>query len=142
MSVVAYDGKSLAADRQATCNDMRATTSKIIRVPCGDVLAWTGQQDAGLMMVDWYQHGKQREHYPPVQNTDYWARLIVATQGRVEFYERHPLPIRVYDPFMAWGSGQDFAMGALAMGATAKEAVEVASRFSVNCGCGVEVYEL
>jgi ATP-dependent protease HslVU (ClpYQ) peptidase subunit len=48
----------------------------------------------------------------------------------------------VEDPFMAWGSGRDFALGAMAMGATAREAVAVACRFNVYCGNGIDAFDL
>jgi len=42
------------------------------------------------------------------------------------------------DSYMAWGSGSDFARAAMAMGAKAEQAVRVASRFSIDCGLGVD----
>lgn len=42
-------------------------------------------------------------------------------------------------PFWAAGSGADYAMGAMAAGKDAKEAVEIACRFDINCGLGVDV---
>lgn len=40
---------------------------------------------------------------------------------------------------MAWGSGRDYAMGAMARGANAKEAAEIAMRFDNGCGMGIDV---
>jgi ATP-dependent protease HslVU (ClpYQ) peptidase subunit len=139
MSVVAWDGKCIAADRQMTCNDMRMLTTKMRRLDDGTVLAWTGLPGAGLMLVRWYVEGKE---WPDGQQGENWSRLIVAKKDRVEMYERYPVPILVESAFMAWGSGQEFALGAMAMGATAIQAVDVANRFSVNCGFGVEWYDL
>ncbi len=42
-------------------------------------------------------------------------------------------------PFVAIGSGRDIAMGAMAAGATAMEAAEIACEFSVGCGGPVHV---
>jgi len=44
--------------------------------------------------------------------------------------------------FMAWGSGRDYAMGAMEMGADARRAVEVTNVHSTDCGFGVEAYDL
>ena len=38
--------------------------------------------------------------------------------------------------------GKEIAMGALAMGATAKQAVLICNDFSLHCGKGVEVFSL
>lgn len=47
MSVIVWDGETLAADRQATCAGLRYTAQKIGRLEDGSLLAWTGQQDTG-----------------------------------------------------------------------------------------------
>lgn len=139
MTVIAWDGKSIAADKQATNIDMRATTTKLKRLESGIVLGWTGGWDYALALVEWFE-GKRE--WPKFQeDKDKWSRLIVVENGIARMYEQETVPLIVEDPFMAWGSGRDFAMGAMAMGATAKEAVEVANRFCTSCGLGVDVIE-
>ncbi len=46
------------------------------------------------------------------------------------------------DPFAAIGSGSGIALGAMAAGKTAAEAVEIAARFDSGTGNGVDVLEL
>lgn len=41
-----------------------------------------------------------------------------------------------------FGSGRDFALGALAMGASAYEAVKAAITFDITCGIGVDTLTL
>lgn len=138
MTVIAWDGKTLAADRQSTCAGMRSTTAKIRHLPDGDYAACTGGSDVCHMLVEWYKNGAKPSEWPAVQATDDWARLIIASKDGVVFYERHPVAMLVRDKFIAFGSGRDFAMGAMAAGATASEAVDIASRFSTSCGLGVD----
>ena len=142
MSIVAWDGKIMAADKICTSADMRVTTTKIVKLDDGTVLAWVGEQGGGFALTEWYKNGKKRCDWPSVQGTENWTRLIVADETGVSFYEREPFPQKVEEHFMAWGSGRDFAMGAMAMGASAKEAVEIASRFSISCGNGVDCFEV
>lgn len=151
MSIVAYDGKVLAADRQAMNGDLPFETRKIIRLENGDIIAWTGSTDGGLAMKYWYEQGCNREEFPSCQrDKDIWSRLIVVPyhqhqidrQSRLRYYEQGPDPIFLYESFMAWGSGRDVAMGALAMGATASKAVEIACRYNVYCGMGIDVIEI
>lgn len=141
MSVVVWDGKQIAADRQGTVNEMRTQMEKVHRADDGSVLAFTGNAGYGLQLCAWYNAGARADNWPAFQGTDDWCRLIVAKPGLCVHYETQPIPMPVLDDFAAWGCGRDFAMGALAAGATAKEAVEAASRFNVHCGMGVTVME-
>lgn len=146
MSVVVWDGKTLAADRQGTNGDMRLTEPKMaVQVSeFGDVVcAWTGISAYGKQLAQWYYNGAHKDDWPEFQkDKDNWCRLIVANSDGCIFYEVTPYPLVVHDPYMAWGAGRDFAMGALSMGADARKAVEVASKFSTVCGGGVDAYDL
>jgi hypothetical protein len=144
MSVVVWDGKSVVADKQATCAGLKLTATKIRRVGDGLILAWTGEQDSGEMMANWYVLGQDPAKWPSCQaDKDLWCRLVVFhTDGSVETYERQPVPFPMLDAFMAWGSGRDYAMGAMARGATAREAAEIACRFDNGCGMGFDELQL
>jgi hypothetical protein len=146
MSVIVWDGKTLAADKQGTNCEMRFTECKMAvkftehgLVAC----AWTGTASYGRELAQWYFDGAVKEKWPEFQkDKDDWCRLIVADADGCQFYEMTPFPMIVHDPYMAWGSGRDFAMGALAMGADAITAVEVACKFSTGCGYGVESHDM
>lgn len=145
MSVVVWDGKTIAADRQGQCADMKFTELKM-RVgegPDGQtVCAWTGCSARGKALAEWFFKGAAAAEWPEFQkDKDDWCRLIVATPQGCIFYEHLPIPFQVHDATMAWGSGRDFAVGALAMGADARRAVEVACQHSTGCGFGVEAYD-
>lgn len=143
MSVIAWDGKSVAADKQATNATLRFTTTKLRQLGDGTVLGWTGEQSCGEALAAWYADGAIREKWPAFQaEKDGWCRLIVISATGVLVYEQQPFPVPVEDPFMAWGAGRDFAMGALACGASASDAVKVASRFDTSCGMGVDEVRL
>lgn len=152
MSVIVWDGKTLAADRQGTTHEMRITEPKL-RVlvfdphttpgPSVAVCAWTGVSVYGQELAQWYFDGADKSKYPEFQkDKEDWCRLIVADTDGCRHYERTPYPLTVNDPYMAWGGGRDFAMGALAMGADARKAVEVTNLFSIGCGGGVDAYDL
>lgn len=144
MSVIAWDGKSVAADRLGCVAECALTTTKIWRDEAsGIVVATTGDASFGLAIVQWWKDGAESKQWPAFQSTDDWARMIVFEPGEKPYsYERQPFKQIVEDPFMAWGSGRDFALGAMAMGATAREAVEIASRFNVYCGNGIDAFDL
>jgi hypothetical protein len=142
MSVVVWDGKTLAADKRASNGSLAFTTTKIRLLDrnSGDViLGWTGDHDSGEMMAKWYADGADPKEWPECQkDKDAWCRLIVVNGSGACFYERQPVAIRVEDPFAAWGSGRDFALAALHLGKTAEEAVAVACHFDSGCGNGID----
>lgn len=141
MSIVAWDGKSIAADKMTVSSGMRKTETKILRVE-EKVIAWVGETSVGLALLDWIKKGSDPDKWPAVQRTENWTCLIVANWEGVVFYEREPFAQKVNEPFTAWGAGRDFAIGAMAMGAKAKQAVEIANAFSTSCGNGVRCFNL
>lgn len=144
MTTIAWDGKTLAADKQATCAGLRGTTTKIRRTPTGHLMAWTGDEDSGRAVAGWYEEGADPAKWPKCQeDKELWSRLIVVNcVGEAFTFERQPIAMRVEDAFMAWGSGRDFAMAAMHCGKTAREAVTVASHYDVSTGMGVDAFDL
>lgn len=143
MSVIAFDGRTIAADRQITHGTLRLRGSKIRKLLNGDVLAWAGTMENGIAMAQWYEKGADPAAFPASQKTDDWCRLIVIPKkGRPFAYEQLPLKQFVYDQRAAWGLGRDFAMGAMEMGADAVMAVKIASRLCTSCGMGVESFKV
>ncbi len=139
MTVIAWDGKALASDRQGNSSGMRQRTTKLVRTRAGHVLGWAGVHEVGLMRAAWYQEGAHAETWPR-QHGEELTFLILLRDGKVYVYESLPVPQPLEEPFCAWGSGREYAMGAMAAGLSACRAVQVASRFDVDCGLGVVVY--
>lgn len=133
MTIVAWDGESLSADQLACNQDLGWLTTKIFREG-NSVVAFTGGYEQGLSLLEWCRNGEQATLWPSHQSTDDWARLIVARPGQCYFYEKLPVKQIVTTPFMAWGSGRDFALGALEVGADARRAVEAAIYHCITCG--------
>lgn len=150
MSVVCWDGRTLAADKQATDCDMRVETTKIRLIKSGpfggEVVAWVGCEVDGSALADWYEQGAEPDKWPKAAQVDKESssRLIVAgAAGCKHFQGTHaPIAIRVTEPFRAWGSGRDYAMGAMEAGADAREAVRIASKFCITCGGGVDSFNV
>lgn len=139
MTVIAHDGINVAIDRCANSGDFRFEVEKFQRLKDGRIVLFTGRLEHGLLVAAWLEEGADREKHPKFLNDD-WCRLIVLDRGTLTEYEATWAPQPVTQKFMAWGSGRDFAMGAMSMGATAKEAVEVANRHCSSCGFGVDVF--
>lgn len=126
---------------------MRHLATKVRKIKRADgeleLLGWTGEQGLGEFLATWYTEGADPSKWPSQQQSgDDWCRLIVVQRKRVFVYEKMCAQIPQEDPFMAWGSGRDFAMATLYLGYGARRAVEVANRFDVGCGMGVDVLTL
>ena len=135
MSVIVWDGKTLAADRAVMLGELKLETCKLWKTDEG-AIAICGDVPLGESLKEWYKSGKDKEKWPESQRSEKnWATLIVATRDGVVYYEGEPYPITVRD-IHAWGSGKEVALGAMAARATAIEAVEIACMYSPCCGFG------
>ena len=140
MTVVAWDGKTLAADRRSVVSGTIRATTKIIRHPeRRELMAITGSLVDGLEVRNWYLSGASPESFPATcRQADNFSRMIVVREDGVYCYESAPIPIKFDDKCVAFGSGADFAMAAMYMGRNAEQAVEVACALSSECGNGID----
>lgn len=144
MTVIAWDGMSIAADKRALNEYRPITVTKLFRVPDGSaILAVSGELSYGMVLVGWYSAGADPEKWPHFQrDKDEWVALICVKKDGLYRYERTPIPHKIHDPFYAVGSGRDYALAAMYLGKSAKEAVEVTNALSAACGNGVDVMSL
>lgn len=141
MTTIAYDGKTLAVDRRVTRGGLYGTTTKAFKLETGAVMAFCGSMAHAMTLKRWYLAGTDPATYPDFQKDEEKNTfMIVADRGVVKVYEQTPDPIFIQDRMMAWGSGRDFALGAMACGKTAAESIEVASQFDPGTGGGVDAF--
>ena len=140
MSVIVWDGKTLATDRAALSGSIHHRIVKAWRHE-GAILTGTGSVKRIHEMVEWYKRGVDTP-FPEGQKTSNWCHFIVVDEHGLKRYEQSPIPIEHGFNSCAFGSGQDLAYGALAMGASAEQAVEIANQYSRNCGHGVDIFHL
>lgn len=140
MSVIAWDGTTLAADKRMSNGTLIRTTTKIFRAREA-LVGYTGDADCGEAMLAWFEAGANKAEFPETQrDKDLWAGLLVIWEdGTIWKYERTPHPLRLPPQQFAVGSGRDFALAAMHLGKSAAEAVEVAIHFDSGCGNGVDV---
>ena len=140
MSVIAWDGKTLAADKQMTAQGLKRTVTKIKKIN-GCLVGCTGDYDGGLAMMNWFENGGA---FPECQkDKERWSNLLVIKpDGGINLYEREPFCYVIEDKFYAMGSGRDYAMAAMYLGKGAVEAVGIAMVFDSNCGMGLDELEV
>ena len=132
MTCIAWDGRTLAVDSQASCEGRKKTVVKL-RLQPGLAISWCGDHEQGLALAQWYVDGAKPEAYPPFQTKESFTELVVAFNGRCVHYEVLPIAQEVTEKFAAWGSGASLAIGAMAAGASARHAVAIACRFNIWC---------
>ncbi len=135
MTVIAWDGITLAADKRACLGAMVGTVTKIRRI--GDLIVGGAGEPAfiGAMMA-WIEGGRDQETFPKQQqDKDDWSPiLVIEPDGTPSIYERTAFPVRNEQKHIAIGSGREFARAAMYLGCDARKAVEVA--IALDCGCG------
>lgn len=139
MTVICWDGHTLAADKRVCVGSTSYTTTKIFRArKC--LVGYAGEQSFGEQILAWFQNGCYPDEFPQSQrDKDDWAALIViCPETRVMIYERTPHPITYEDKFVAIGRGRDYALAAMHCGKTAAEAVALTCLLDSSCGNGVD----
>lgn len=144
MTTIAFDGETLASDRKM---GDRYNVQKIFKVPQG-YAAGCGDYDYIVEIVEWLANGSDRNNLPnlPDKNDDgdAVAEVIVVTpQGKVAWLSWPFLrSVQLSERKVAYGSGGDIALGAMAAGATAKQAVAIACRYDPNTGQGIDAVQI
>lgn len=141
MTVIAFDGKTLAADKRAiTGGGIVRTVTKIERFGAF-LLAITGGIDVGFELREWFKAGAKPDQFPEAAREDK-SVLIAIRKGMVMTYASGPYPMVIEAEKCAFGSGRDYAEAAMYLGKSAIEAVKVACVFQSDCGNGIDMLEL
>lgn len=142
MTVIAWDGKTLAADKQATAGSLKRTVTKLRRLDSKRIAGVAGNMSAGVAMLKWLMSKKKGRFPLDVESDEYSCSVLVIERGKILVYEGAPDPLEFEDECFAIGSGRDFALAAMHCGKTAAEAVLVTQQFDCGCGNGVDTLTL
>lgn len=139
MTVIAWDGKTLAADKRLDDVGRGWTSTKIVRTPSGALIGTSGPSGLGRWRRHWWIDGANPKDWPKGD-----GRLLVVLLGGVLnlFDDDVGYPIEIVDKHFAMGCGRDYALAAMYLGKTAAEAVAVASALDGYCGIGIDTLEL
>lgn len=132
MTTIAWDGKTIAADRRSSYHGN--PSKKLRRMKDGSVCGGAGESEAIRQAISFLDNDRDSMPSKGEQTI-----LRVFADGRAEYTHELGERMAIELPYFAIGTGRDYAMGALAMGATAQQAVEIASRFDSDSGGGVDV---
>jgi hypothetical protein len=140
MTTIAYRSGTLAADSQiAYSNYLNGQRPKITQ--CGRFhVALAGKAWLRRPLEEWLAAGADEANVPVelMENQAEFSCLIVDDDGVMLTFDRgYLLPVDA--PYAAIGSGMFFAMGAMAHGASAEEAVAAAMAHDKNTGGPITV---
>lgn len=131
MTTIVYRAGVLAADSLCRVGDWNApyAVEKLFRMKDGSVCGVCGNYTEALAFIAWLNDGKKKDVRPPLAG----STVVQATAVGVIVHESEGCyPVK--GDFGAWGSGLPVALGALHMGATAEEAVNVAALVDEGTG--------
>ena len=144
MTCIAWDGKTLAADKRGSAGSVAVTVTKIHRLTNGNLVGVSGDLVVGMAMLAWLQAGANAADLPEKQKNrdNYCGVLEIRKDGTAWKYEDTAFPFQLEDSFCAIGSGRDFAVAAMHLGKSALEAVKIACLYDPACGNGFTELEL
>lgn len=138
MTVIAWDGKTLAADKRACTNGSYYTTTKIFRVDADRMAGFAGNPGRVAAFLEWLRAGAALKDFPPNPKEDSVWVLVVHRDGTIHKYQHDAGAIAVEDGRYAIGSGEAVARAAMYLGQCARGAVEITCLFDESCGNGTD----
>lgn len=155
MTVICVRDGVMASDSRATIESEAGGIryvhcEKLYTIPeMGVVIGVAGDGFAALRFVDWYRRkpgkkGKKRDDMLVTGEADFSA-LVLHKDGKLEEFDRWLTPEEIIlsaNQYYAIGCGAKAAMGAMAMGADAKKAVEVTCGIDPFCSLPVVAVDI
>ena len=139
MTIIVYRDGVLAADSLSTAGSVRCGTDrKIVRAHDGSLAAAAGTCGSCSEFLSW---ANARDcAFPTPDNDDDFEGILVKPDGSIVFYD---FKGRAFTPptddYYVLGCGYEIALGALAVGATAEQAVAACIKHHALCGGPIQV---
>jgi hypothetical protein len=140
VTTIAWDGRTLAADRQATFSSLARQGRKLFH--CGRyAYAACGHASEAELVAEWLRDGANPKERVRFDEEGLRGIAVRKDDGRV-FTVQGKVVALVGHRFgnLAFGSGGDYALAAMALGRTAGQAVQFAARFDLYTGLGVDTW--
>lgn len=135
MTTIAYRAGIIASDTVQTFNSMRfGTMQKIARRRDGTLVGAAGNASYVKTLIKWANSAAKGN--PPLPPNDGGTGLIITPKGVIRLVDDDGIS-EVEAEYVAIGSGGEIALGAMAYGASAEEAVKISIKH--DCHSGGEV---
>lgn len=139
MTTIAFRDGILAADGRMTYGDtiFSDANRKIHRLSDGALFALCGDVSYVQPMLDALEDDES--DLPEAADGSSFTAVIVEKDGKVRIYEGRGGYIALDAPYYAFGSGEEYALGAMDMGASAEQAVRVACGRDLGSGGTIQI---
>lgn len=132
----------MAADSAVYLGNIRVGSfQKIVRRDDGALASAAGTTSICERFNEWFVNGCQSPFDPKDDDKDFSA-IIVHPDGHVQKVGHQGDHFSIRASFYALGFAQDFALGAMAAGASAEDAVRLCLQWHDGCGGTVQVESL
>lgn len=144
MTVIVWDGKTLAADRQSGTDYIKCFSATKISVIRGHLVGLAGNASINMMWRAWFERGADPVEFisPLCDEQNYAHALVITPDAEILAFQRTPYPFKLHGPRHAIGSGAEAALAVMECGHGAVHAVEIASRICAGVGGGIDALSL
>lgn len=137
MTTIVCNRHGMAADKRISGGAMFRST-KIFRVH-GALLGISGNVEQALRFVEWRRTPETKPQFVDVTGIEV---IELTPSGALIWWGSEMVGIPIEEDYYAIGSGAQLALGALSMGATPKQAVQVAARWDTGTGTEIQTMTL
>ena len=108
----------------------------------GNIYAGCGAAQSVLEFFEWAAAGEKPGYQFATKADDFAGIIVRWVDGRPQVWtvENGLKAWEVRMPFTARGAGAEYAIGAMAMGASAADAVQIAATFDLNTGGPIRIW--
>lgn len=142
MTIVAFDGTTLAADRLLSFEDGTfCEVTKIFTRNDGVIYGVAGSGPQVGAVRDWFEEGGNPAGYPSIDGDPdkNHVELLYIDDGDICLLLNGPHPICIESKQFAIGCASEAALVLMDVGFSAELAVQKVSEKNLYCGCGVDV---
>jgi len=142
MTTIVVNKEAMACDTQTNMGHLKfKANGKIIRWK-GELIGQCGTVIAINQWLKWYKSKNRGEKNYPKTEEDF-AMLVLKPNGDIYHWSNGDLEgLKIEEAFFSAGTGSEFALGAMSMGATLEQAIAVASKWDKNTGMGMHLETL
>lgn len=142
MTIIAFDGTLVSADRAGFFGNLRSpTTEEKLFILGQHVYGFCGQLRLMPPLLDWVRNGADPKNFPSFLEADQRTSSCLLRFNQhgecTSFSADSPYPEEEPKKW-AWGSGEQIAIGAMAAGADAPNAVNIVQRYHPFTGNGIQ----
>lgn len=130
-------GLMLCDSRLSSDGAGNSNARKVFRIR-GELYGVTGVYVDSMAFISWVKSGKAED----IPSMEHVQAVCISKERKLYMFDSDPRPYVIDDKVYAIGSGSNFALGALAAGASPRDAIRIAARYDPGTGGRIRSYKL